>query len=327
MLNRPSTRVVAGAMSTIALTAASSSAGAASGHPEPNQIGLQEPATQVMESIVAFHDAVTIVITLIAVFVGVLMAYAMWRFSAANNPTPSKNTHNTMLEVAWTVVPILILLGIAVPSFKLLYLQYSYPKPDVTIKATGNAWFWEHEYPDQGGLKITSNMISDEDVVKDEIGKAEFDKRFAKLSEVQRNKALYEAAGPLWAKTKQIRQLSVDNEIAVPVNKVVHLLVTSNDVIHSWTIPAFGSKTQAVPGRITSTWFKPTKVGAYYGQCSVLCGKAHSGMPIAVRVVPEAAYTEWLAAAKAKDWKKAKTILAAATDGADQPKYAEAPAR
>jgi cytochrome c oxidase subunit II len=326
MLNRQLTRAAVGAASILGVASVAAPTLAASGHPVPNQVGLQDPATQVMENIVAFHDAVTIVITLIAVFVGVLMAYAMWRFSAANNPTPSKNTHNTMLEVAWTVVPILILLGTAVPSFKLLYLQYSYPKPDLTIKATGNAWFWEHEYPDQG-IKITSNMISDEDLVKAEIGKAEFDKRFARLGELERGKALYEAAGPLWTKTKQIRQLSVDNEIAVPVNKVVHLLVTSNDVIHSWTIPSFGSKTQAVPGRVTTTWFKPTKIGAYYGQCSVLCGKAHSGMPIAVRVVPEAAYNDWLAAAKAKDWKTAKSILAAATDGADQPKYAEAPLR
>ena len=128
---------------------------------------------------------------------------------------------------------------------------------------------------------------------------------------------------PLWTKTKQVRQLSVDNEIAVPVNKVVHLLVTSNDVIHSWTIPSFGSKVQAVPGRITTTWFRPTKVGVFYGQCSVLCGKAHSGMPIAIRVVPEPAFNEWLAAAKAKDWKKAKGILAAATEAPDAPKYAE----
>jgi cytochrome c oxidase subunit II len=320
-------RALAGAPPFLAVATLSATARAASGHPEPDQMRLQEPATQVMESIVAFHDAVTILITVIAVFVGLLMAYAMWRFSAGNNPVPSKNTHNTMLEVAWTVLPILILLGIAVPSFKLLYLQYSYPKPDVTIKATGNAWFWEHEYPDLGGVKVTSNMITDEDVVKAEIGKAEFDKRYGKLDGLDRIKQIHEASTPLWAKTKQIRQLSVDNEIAVPVNKVVHLLVTSNDVIHSWTIPSFGSKTQAVPGRITTTWFKPTKVGAYYGQCSVLCGKAHSGMPIAIRVVPEPAFNEWVAAAKAKDWKKAKGILAAATDGVDQPKYAEAAPR
>lgn len=276
-----------------------------------------------MEDIVFFHDAVNIVIVVIAVFVGLLMLYAMWKFSAKNNPTPSKNTHNTFLEVAWTVVPILILLGIAIPSFKLLYLQYSYPKPDITIKAYGNAWFWEHEYPDNGGVKVTSNMITDEDIVTAEIGKAEFAKRFGKLEGIEQIKRIHEASTPLWAKTNQVRQLSVDNEIAVPVGKVVHLLVTANDVIHSWTIPSFGSKVQAVPGRITTTWFRPMKVGVYYGQCSVLCGKAHSGMPIAVRVVPEPAFNEWLVAAKAKDWKKAKGILVAATEGPDATKYAE----
>jgi cytochrome c oxidase subunit II len=327
MIKTLSTRAAAGAASILAVSAAFNAASAGTGQPSPNQIGLQDPVTQVAVDITNFHDAVTIVITLIAAFVGVLMLYAMWRFSAANNPTPSRNTHNTMLEVAWTVVPILILLGISIPSFKLLYLQYSYPKPDLTIKAIGNAWFWEHEYLDQGGVKITSNMVTDEDIVKAEIGNAEFDKRYSRLSDLERAKQLQAAAQPLWAKTKQIRQLSVDNEIAVPVNKVVHLLVTSNDVIHSWTIPSFGSKTQAVPGRITSTWFRPTKIGAYYGQCSVLCGKNHSSMPIAVRVVSEPAYAEWLAAAKAKDWKKARGILIAATDSVDQPKYAEAPQR
>jgi cytochrome c oxidase subunit II len=327
MLDRSAKRATTCA-TTIGLAAAFSTAAfAGTGQPSPGQMGLQTPVTEIADSIVLFHDAVTIVITLIAVFVGLLMAYTMWKFSAKNNPIPSKNTHNTMLEVAWTVVPILILLGISIPSFKLLYQQYSYPKPDVTIKAYGNAWFWEHEYPDQGGFKVTTNMVTDDDIVTAEIGKAEFAKRYANLSEIERIRQVQDAAAPLWAKTKQVRQLSVDNEIAVPVNKVVHLLVTSNDVIHSWTIPSFGSKTQAVPGRITTTWFKPTKVGVYYGQCSVLCGKAHSGMPIAVRVVPEPAFNEWLAAAKAKDWKKAKGILVAATEGADQPKFAEAPAR
>lgn len=316
---------VACAMAAAIATATSAGAVyAGAGQPSPNQISLQDPVTQVASDIVSFHDAVTIVITVITIFVGFLMAYTMWRFSEKRNPVPSKNSHNTMLEVAWTVLPILILLGIAIPSFKLLYLQYSYPKPDVTIKAYGNAWFWEHEYPDLGGFRVTSNMVTDEDIVTAEIGKAEFAKRYAKLDGMDRIKQIQDAASPLWAKTKQVRQLSVDNEIAVPVNKVVHLLVTANDVIHSWTIPSFGAKTQAVPGRITTTWFKPTKVGVYYGQCSVLCGKAHSGMPIAVRVVSDAAFAEWTAAAKAKDWKKAKSILVAATEGADQPKFAEA---
>ncbi len=327
MLNRNSFRASVCASSLVATLLFATASFAGTGQPSPGQIGLQNPVTEVANFVNAFHDGVTIIIVLIAVFVGALMLYAMWKFSAKNNPTPSKNTHNTFLEVAWTVVPILILLGIAIPSFKLLYLQYSYPKPDLTIKAYGNTWFWEHEYVDNGGFKVTSNMITDDDIVTSEIGKAEFDKRFGKLEGIARIKQIHEASTPLWAKTKQVRQLSVDNEIAVPVNKVVHLLVTANDVIHSWTIPSFGSKVQAVPGRITTTWFRPTKVGVYYGQCSVLCGKSHSGMPIAVRVVPEPAFNEWLAAAKAKDWKKAKSILVAATEAADAPKYADAAAR
>lgn len=326
MIGKNAMRATACATTLAFVAVCSTAVLAGTGQPSPGQIGLQDPVTEVAESIVSFHNIVSVLIIAIAVFVGLLMAYVMVRFSAKNNPTPSKNTHNTMLEVAWTVVPILILLAIAVPSFKLLYLQYSYPKPDLTIKATGNAWFWEHEYLD-GGPKITSNMVTDEDVVAADIGKAEFDKRFGKLEGIQRIKQIQDASGPLWAKTKQVRQLSVDNEIAVPVGKVVHLLVTSNDVIHSWTIPSFGSKMQAVPGRVTTTWFRPMKVGVYYGQCSVLCGKAHSGMPIAVRVVPEPAYKEWLVAAKAKDWKKARGILTAATESSDQPKYAEAAPR
>lgn len=323
MLGKCARRAATGATSLFLTLVGTMAADAGTGQPSPGQIGLQNPVTEVADSIVAFHNSVSAVIIAIAVFVGFLMAYVMWRFSAKNNPTPSKNSHNTMLEVAWTVVPILILLGIAVPSFRLLYLQYSYPTPDITIKAYGNAWFWEHEYLD-GGPKVTSNMVTDEEIVQAEIGKAEFEKRFGKLDGTDKSKAVYEASLPLWAKTKQVRQLSVDNDIAVPVGKVVHMLVTSNDVIHSWTIPSFGSKIQAVPGRITTTWFRPNKVGVYYGQCSVLCGKAHSGMPIAVRVVPEPAYKEWLAAAKAKDWKKARGILTAATEGADQPKFAQA---
>jgi cytochrome c oxidase subunit II len=245
-----------------------------------------------------------------------LMVYTMVRFREGANPTPSKTTHHVGLEVAWTVIPIFILVVIAIPSFKLLNLQYNYPKPDLTIKATGNAWYWEHEYLDQKGVSITTNMITDEDIVKADIGDKEFNARFGKFEDgtIQKVKAVQDAALPLWAKRNETRQLAVDNEIAVPVNKVVHLLVTSNDVIHSWTIPAFGSKMQAVPGRVHATWFRPTVTGIFYGQCSVICGKNHSGMPIAVRVVTEAAYNDWVAALKAKDPKKAKAILKAQAD-------------
>ena len=292
------------------------------GQPYPGQMGLSEPATEVMSRISSFYDLVNTIIIVIALFVLALMIYVMVRFREAANPVPSKNTHNVALEVAWTVIPIAILVIIAIPSFKLLNLEYAYPKPDLTIKATGNAWYWEHEYLDAKGISITTNMVSDEDVLKAEFGGGkegdkEFNARFGKLEDgsIEKVKAVYAAAAPIWAKRaaggQESRQLSVDNEIAVPVGKVVHLLVTSNDVIHSWTIPAFGAKMQAVPGRIHATWFQPTKVGMYYGQCSVLCGKNHSGMPIAVRVVTEQAYNDWMAALKAKDTKKAKAILRA----------------
>lgn len=285
------------------------------GQPYPGQIGLSEPATEVMSRISSFYDLVNYVIIAIAVFVLALMIYVVARFNERANPTPSKTTHNVALEVAWTVIPIAILVLIAIPSFKLLNLEYAYPKPDLTIKATGNAWYWEYDYLDQKGVSITANMISDEDVVKAEIGEKEFNVRFGKLEDgsLAKVKAVYDAAAPIWLQRQkggqEARQLAVDNEIAVPVGKVVHLLVTSNDVIHSWTVPAFGAKMQAVPGRMHATWFQPNKTGMYYGQCSVLCGKNHSGMPIGIRVVSEQAYGDWLAALKAKDPKKAKAIL------------------
>jgi cytochrome c oxidase subunit II len=204
--------------------------------------------------------------------------------------------------------------------------QYTYPKPDVTIKAIGNAWFWEHNYPDLGGFSITSNYVSDKKVIEDAIkadlaktisdpkalSKAvgdEFKARYGKLDGIDLEKKLYADSAALWTALKKPRLLAVDNDIVVPVNKVVHVLITSNDVIHNWTIPSFGSKQDAVPGRITSTWFKAEKEGAFYGQCSELCGLNHAYMPIGVRVVSEAVFADWSAAMKAKDKAKAKAIL------------------
>lgn len=313
MIGRVCDRVATAMAAVFALLATSGSAFAQMGQPAPGQIGFQGAATPVMEQIHSFHDLVNIIIIAITVFVLLLLGWVIIRFNARANPNPSNFSHNTTLEVAWTVIPILILVVIGVPSFKLLFLEYTYPKPDLTIKATGNTWFWEHSYPDQGGFTVTSNMVRDSDLLKEEIGEEEFDKKYGALEGTELLKAVYKDAAPLYAKTGNVRQLSVDNEIAVPVNAVVHLLVTSADVIHSWTIPSFGSKTQAVPGRLTSTWFKATRVGVYYGQCSVICGKDHSAMPIAVRVVPKAAFDNWVAAAKARDWKKAKSILLDAT--------------
>ncbi len=297
------------------------------GQPSPGQMGMQEAVTEVAHGIHSFHDLVNYIIIAIAIFVGVLMLVVIFRFNAKSNPTPSRTTHHTMLEVAWTVVPILVLVVIAIPSFKLLYLQYSYPKPDLTIKAVGNTWFWEHEYPDQGGFRVTSNVVRDEDLLRKELGQEEFNKRYGNLSGAALSRQLHADAAPLWHKSGQPRLLSVDNEIAVPVNKVVHVLVTANDVIHNWTIPSFGSKVDAVPGRITATWFKAERPGVYYGQCSELCGKDHAFMPIAVRVVSEEAFKNWVEAAKAREWDRARSILHAATESpADAGKVAAAAA-
>lgn len=267
-----------------------------------------------MEQIVSLYNVVNITIIAITIFVLLLMLYVMYRFSEKNNPTPSRNAHHTLLEVAWTIVPILILVGLAIPSFRLLYDQYSFPKPDLTIKATANAWFWEHEYllDKQEGMKnvtITSNSVGDEDLLKAKLGDDAFGEKYGSLEGIARHKALYADSHSLWAESLAPRKLAVDQAIAVPVGKVVHLLVTSNDVIHSWTIPSFGSKMQAVPGRTAATWFQPTKIGTYYGQCSVLCGKLHSAMPISVHVVEQAVYDKWMAALQAKDKKGAAQIL------------------
>jgi cytochrome c oxidase subunit 2 len=272
---------------------------AGSGQPSPKQITFQEAVTPVAQDIHWFHDYVNAIIFCITAFVLALLLYVMWRFSERRNPTPSRTTHNTMIEVLWTVIPVLILVAIAIPSFKLLYFQYTYPPPDLTIKAIGHSWNWTHEYPDQG-ISVDSVMLREseiEEVVKSGIP----------ADQVPRN-------------------LAVDNDILVPVNKVVHVLVTSTDVIHAWTIPSFGSKVDAVPGRITATWFKATKEGIYFGQCSELCGKDHAFMPIAVRVVKEQVFKDWAAALKARDRRKAKEIIrnAAIELAAARPKTADA---
>ena len=255
---------------------------AGSGQPSPKQITFQDAVTPVAQDIHWVHDYVNVIIFAITAFVLLLMLYVMWRFSEKRNPTPSRTTHNTVIEVLWTVIPVLILVAIAIPSFKLLYFQYTFPPPDLTVKAIAHAWNWTHEYPDQG-ITVDSVMLQDaerEAVVKSGIP----------ADQVPRN-------------------LAVDNDILVPVNKVVHVLVTSTDVIHNWTIPSFGSKVDAVPGRITATWFKAMKEGIYFGQCSELCGKDHAFMPIAVRVVKEQVFNDWAAALKARDRKKAKDII------------------
>jgi cytochrome c oxidase subunit 2 len=237
------------------------------GRPSEWQMGFQQSATPVMDNIISFHDFLLWVIIAITLFVLVLLVWVMVRFNSRSNPTPSRTTHNTLIEVLWTVVPIVILLVIAVPSFKLLFLQLNIPPADVTVKATGKQWYWTYSYPD---------------------GKFEFDSLM--LQDADRKKIQPEPP----------RLLGVDNDMVVPVNKVVRVLTTGADVIHAFAVPSFGIKIDAIPGRINETWFKATREGIYYGQCSELCGKDHAFMPIAVRVVSEQAYAAWVEEAKKK---------------------------
>ena len=238
------------------------------GQPAPGGVGLPATVTEVGRDTQFFYNGILLpVITFIALSVLGLLLYVSWRFNENANPVPSKLTHHTGLEIAWTLVPILILVFISVPSFRLLTKQVEIPEAKVTIKVTGNQWYWSYKYPeDQGG-----------GFGFDQLMKAEAD-----------------------LEPGDIRLLSVDNEAVVPVNEVVKLQITAADVIHSFVIPAFSIRMDAVPGRLNETWFKADKEGIYYGQCSKICGKDHAFMPSAIRVVSREKYEEWLAAAKKK---------------------------
>lgn len=224
----------------------------------PWQMNLQAPVTPVMAQIWDFWTLVLIIITLISAFVLALLIYVMWRFSAKRNPTPSKVTHNTALEVIWTAVPVLILVLISIPSFKLHYFLDVVPDSALTVKAIGNQFYWSYEYPDQD-LAFDSVMLEDHEL----------------------------GAG-------QPRLLEVDSRMVVPVDTKVRVIVTAADVIHAWAVPAFGVKIDAIPGRLNETWFEAQQEGVYYGQCSELCGAGHGYMPIAVEVVSQAAFESWL---------------------------------
>jgi cytochrome c oxidase subunit II len=230
------------------------------GQPAPWEVTLQQAASPVMENIISFHNLLLVIITVITLLVLALLIMVVVKFNARANPVPSRTTHNTLIEVAWTLIPVLILVAIAVPSFRLLFLQLDIPKADLTIKATGKQWYWSYAYPDNG--------------------KFEFDS--------------------LLARDKQPRLLGVDNEMVVPVNKVIRIQTTGADVIHSFAVPSFGIKIDSIPGRLNETWFKATKTGMFYGQCSELCGKDHAFMPIAVRVVNDQEFASWVEAAKKK---------------------------
>jgi cytochrome c oxidase subunit 2 len=253
------------AITMVAILTGAEAALAGLGQPSPWQVGLQQSASPVMDNIIWFHDFLLYIITGIAGFVLVLLVIVMVRFNARTNPSPSRTTHNTLIEIAWTLIPIVILMVIAVPSFKLLFLQLNVPAADLTVKATGKQWYWSYSYPDNGQFEFDSLM----------------------LKEGER-------------KEGQPRLLAVDNEMVVPVNKTVRVITTGSDVIHSFAVPSFGIKIDAIPGRINETWFTATREGVYYGQCSELCGKDHAFMPIAVHVVSEQAFSAWVEEAKKK---------------------------
>ena len=246
-----------------ALAASLIGTGASAGEPTPWQMGLQQAATPLMQSIDDLHDILLVVITLITLFVLGLLLYVMWRFRESKNPTPTRTTHNTTVEVLWTVIPVVILVLIAIPSFKLLYYSDTIPKADLTVKAIGHQWYWSYEYPDHGNFTFDATILADDEL-----------------------------------KEGQPRLLEVDNRIVVPVNKVVRVQVTADDVLHAWAVPAFGVKTDGVPGRLNEVWFKAERTGVYYGQCSELCGVNHGFMPIRVDVVTAQEFNAWISWAK-----------------------------
>lgn len=226
------------------------------------RLGFQDQFTPIGEEAAWFHDILLVpIITIISLFVLALMLFAIVRYRRSANPTPSRTTHNTLIEVVWTLVPVLILVVIAVPSIKLLARQYSPPKADITVKVIGNQWYWTYQYPDNGDFEIVSNALSDEDAKK----------------------------------RGEPRLLGVDERMVVPAGATVKLIVTAADVIHSWGVPSFWTKMDAIPGRLNETWFKVDRPGVYYGQCFELCGARHAYMPIAVEVMPPAQFAAWVA--------------------------------
>lgn len=235
------------------------------GQPSPWQTGLQEAATPVMTDIIRFHNFLLWIITGIVILVLALLVIVILRFNARANPVPSRLTHNTLIELIWTVVPVIVLVVIALPSFRLMFYQLNTPPAELTVKATGKQWFWSYAYPDNGNFEFDSLMLQDNE-----------------------------------RKPDQPRLLAVDNEMVVPVNKVVRVQAIGADVIHSFAVPSFGIKIDAIPGRLNETWFKASREGVYYGQCSELCGRDHAFMPITVRVVSEQAFAAWVAEAKQK---------------------------
>jgi cytochrome c oxidase subunit II len=235
------------------------------GAPQPWQLGLQASASPVKEQLTDFHNLLVVVITGITLLVLALLIYVMVRFNSRSNPAPTRTSHNTVIEVLWTVVPVIILVIIAVPSFKVLYYMDKTQDAEMTLKVTGRQWYWDYSYPDQGNIGFSSYMIPDEEI-----------------------------------KPGQKRLLEVDNRIVLPIDTNIRILVTAGDVIHSWAMPALGIKKDAIPGRINETWARIDKEGVYYGQCSEICGTNHGFMPIAIEAVSKERFQQWVEEAKVK---------------------------
>lgn len=295
MVRKAAGAFVAVAVAMLAM-AHSASAQAGFGAPKPWQMNFQEPATPVMAEVVSFHNFLTVLITLISLFVLGLLLYIIWRFNAKANPVPSKNSHNTMLEVVWTVIPITILVIMAIPSFRLLYKMDVVPDAakvrewyginvagTIDIKAIGNQWFWSYEYPNE---------------------RIKFD-AFCGVGPIE-GACFSQDATP-----KRPRLLATTESVVVPVNALVRLLTVGQDVIHAWAMPAFGVKIDAVPGRTNHAWFVATREGTYFGQCSELCGQGHGYMPITVEVVSQQRYQQWLTSKRAEMAVKNGTQFAA----------------
>ncbi len=251
------------ALVLIAVTAVAATAWAEA--PRPWELGMQPPATPVKDRLNAFHNELLVIIFLIAGFVMSLLIYVIFRFNHRRNPVPSHTSHNPLIEVLWTVVPVLILVIIAIPSFKLMYFMDRVPNPDMTIKVTGHQWYWSYEYPDQKSLAFDSNIIQDANL-----------------------------------KPGQLRLLDVDNPLVVPVHENIRVLVTSTDVIHSWFVPPFGVQEYAVIGRLNESWFNVDREGTYYGECNQICGINHAFMPIKIVAVSKEAFQKWVADAQKK---------------------------
>jgi len=253
------------ALSVVAMGAFAGSGEAAAQAPRPWQIGMQAAHSPVQQSIESLHDLVLIIVTLITLFVAGLLGWVMFRYNVRRHPNPSQTSHHTGLEVAWTVIPVLILVVIAIPSFRLVYFEDRTQHADLTIKVTGHQWYWEYTYPDSGGLNFSSYMVPEDQL-----------------------------------KPGQLRLLDVDNQLVVPAGKNIRILTTSADVIHSFFIPSLGVQRYAIPGRTIETWVNVDKPGDYYGECNQICGTNHSMMPISIKALAPEAFTAWVAQAKTK---------------------------